>query len=171
MATLPLPDPTAPVPTLPTLSAEDARDVEALAAIALARGEDSPTLVQTYLRLSGRFSRRAFWLHGVLGLLGLGTVANMLLEIGGMAPDAAGRLVALLLAWPYIATTGKRLHDLGASAWWMLVNLVPVVGSVATLLAAGLLPGKHGDNRFGPDPRAVRERERLRRPAFVNSAH
>jgi uncharacterized membrane protein YhaH (DUF805 family) len=143
-------------------------DAGELLAIALARGADSPSLARLYLSARGRLARRAFWLHGVLGLLVMGLAAHMLLEIGGMSREAAGKLVTLALAWPYIAITGKRLHDLNRSAWWQLVNLVPVIGWLATLLTAGLMPGRPGANRFGPAPQAVRERERLG-PAFVNS--
>jgi uncharacterized membrane protein YhaH (DUF805 family) len=161
---------TSPAP-FPTSAAAARPDVDELVAIALARGEDSPTLVQTYLSIRGRFPRRSFWLHGVLGLIGIGAVASMLLEIADVDPELSSEIVALALAWPYIAITGKRLHDLNCSAWWLLANLVPGVGSVAMLLVAGLLPGRPADNRFGPDPRAVRERERLQRPAFVSSVH
>ena len=36
----------------------------------------------------------------------------------------------------------------------MLVNLVPAIGSLITLVANGFVPGTHGINRFGPDPLA-----------------
>ncbi|MDN6856703.1 DUF805 domain-containing protein [Pseudomonas sp. CAN2814] len=45
----------------------------------------------------------------------------------------------------------QRLHDIGWSGWLMLLNLVPVVGSVFPLLML-LIPGTSGPNRFGPPP-------------------
>lgn len=45
----------------------------------------------------------------------------------------------------------QRLHDIGWSGWLMLLNLVPVVGSVFPILML-LIPGNDGANRFGPPP-------------------
>lgn len=45
----------------------------------------------------------------------------------------------------------QRLHDIGWSGWLLLLNLVPVVGGVFSLLMF-LIPGSTGANRFGPPP-------------------
>jgi uncharacterized membrane protein YhaH (DUF805 family) len=45
----------------------------------------------------------------------------------------------------------RRLHDRDMSGWWLLLMLVPVIGSLA-LLVLYVLPGTPGPNRFGPDP-------------------
>ena len=45
----------------------------------------------------------------------------------------------------------QRLHDIGWSGWLMLLNIVPVVGSVFPLLMM-LIPGNDGANRYGPPP-------------------
>ncbi|WP_277052515.1 DUF805 domain-containing protein [Zestomonas thermotolerans] len=47
----------------------------------------------------------------------------------------------------------QRLHDIGWSGWLLLLNLVPVVGSVFSLLML-LMPGSVGANRYGPPPPA-----------------
>jgi uncharacterized membrane protein YhaH (DUF805 family) len=130
--------------------------VEELAAVALGRGGDALSLRQMYVEVNGRISRRMFWLHGVGTLLVAGVILNALMDIAGLEADVGGKLVNLILAWPYIAVSAKRLHDYNRSAWWMLVNLVPVVGSFVTLLANGCMRGRRGPNRFGPDPKAMR---------------
>jgi uncharacterized membrane protein YhaH (DUF805 family) len=126
--------------------------LDELVAIALAR--ERMTLRQLYLGLRGRVSRRVFWLHGVLALLLAAMLGNALMEIAGVRIELAGRLVNLLLAWPCIAVSVKRLHDYDFSGWWLLINLVPAVGSLITLIANGFVPGTPGANRFGPDPLA-----------------
>jgi uncharacterized membrane protein YhaH (DUF805 family) len=131
-----------------------------LAAVALGKGPDHPGLRWLYLGLEGRIPRRTFWLHGVLALLVVGFAGNAVFDIAGITTDNTDRLVNLLLAWPLIAISAKRLHDFNCSAWWMLVNLVPVIGSIATLLVNGLMPGTPGPNRYGPDP--------LRRPPVAH---
>ncbi|QRY81114.1 DUF805 domain-containing protein [Pseudomonas sp. PDNC002] len=45
----------------------------------------------------------------------------------------------------------QRLHDIGWSAWLLLLNLVPFIGSVFPLLML-LIPGTAGANRYGPPP-------------------
>ena len=40
------------------------------------------------------------------------------------------------------------------SAWWLLLGLIPVLGSLA-LLVIFCLRGTDGPNRFGPDPLAT----------------
>ncbi|MDP3814785.1 DUF805 domain-containing protein [Pseudomonas sp.] len=45
----------------------------------------------------------------------------------------------------------QRLHDIGWSGWLLLLNLVPVVGGVFSLLMF-IIPGSTEANRFGPPP-------------------
>jgi len=54
---------------------------------------------------------------------------------------------------PMLAVAVRRLHDNDKSAWWVLLSLVPVLGSIA-LIVLLCLPGTQGTNRFGPDPLA-----------------
>lgn len=46
----------------------------------------------------------------------------------------------------------RRWHDRDKSAWWLAINLVPVVGQLWALVENGLLAGTRGANRYGPDP-------------------
>jgi uncharacterized membrane protein YhaH (DUF805 family) len=132
----------------------DRMTLDELTALALGADPRRMTLPQLYLGLKGRIRRRTYWLHGVLSLLLAGVVLDGLLAIARVEADTANGLVSLLLLWPLIAVSAKRQHDFGFSAWWALIHFVPAVGSIVLLLADGLVPGTHGDNRFGPDPRA-----------------
>ncbi|HSI58419.1 MAG TPA: DUF805 domain-containing protein [Ideonella sp.] len=112
---------------------------------------------QIFLSPHGRISRRSFWLYGVLALLALAVVGIALLNIAGVRSDQAENFVNLLLAWPFIAISAKRWHDRDKSAWWVLVNLIPAIGSLWALIDNGFLRGTAGPNRFGEDPLRVRE--------------
>jgi uncharacterized membrane protein YhaH (DUF805 family) len=105
-----------------------------------------------FLSLHGRVSRREFWLWGVLALLGLALGLNALLGIVGVEPGLAEGLVNLLLVWPAVAVSVKRWHDRDKSGWWVLINLVPVIGWIWALVDNGFLRGTPGPNRFGDDP-------------------
>jgi uncharacterized membrane protein YhaH (DUF805 family) len=103
------------------------------------------TFAWFFLSLRGRVSRQEFW----LGYFGLVVVALLLVHalphadgaiyfLPGDTPDNEAwrsellgwpEFISLVLTWPFIAIYAKRLHDLGLSAWWLL--LIPVVTFVA----------------------------------------
>jgi uncharacterized membrane protein YhaH (DUF805 family) len=105
-----------------------------------------------YGRWKGRVSRRSFWLHGVVGLIGLGLLLRALLEIAGMSPDRADGVVSLVTLYLGAAVSAKRWQDRGRSPWWVLLLLVPVVGVIWTLLDNGFVRGTPGPNAYGPPP-------------------
>jgi uncharacterized membrane protein YhaH (DUF805 family) len=107
-----------------------------------------------YFGFAGRITRREFWLYGVLALLALAVFGHALLAIAGVAPRHAEALINLLLLWPALAVSVKRWHDRDKSGWWVLINLIPLVGTLWALVDNGFLRGTAGPNRFGPDPLA-----------------
>ena len=111
--------------------------------------------LRMFFSLRGRVSRQQFWLYGVLALLGVAVLAHALLAIAGMRARSAELLVNLLLVWPALAVSVKRWHDRGRSGWWVLINLVPVIGWLWALIDNGFVRGTPGPNRFGADPLAI----------------
>ena len=138
-----------------------ALSLDELTALALGADPQRMSLAQLYLGIAGRIPRRTYWLHGVLSLLLLGVVVNGLLAIARIDDDTAGKLVNLAFLWPLIAVSAKRQHDFNFSAWWVLIHFVPVVGSIILIIVDGMLPGTHGPNRFGVDPREALARARI----------
>jgi uncharacterized membrane protein YhaH (DUF805 family) len=100
----------------------------------------------------GRIGRRTWWLYGVVALIGLGFVGNALVRIAGFSTMVADSTVNLLLLWPALAVSIKRWHDRDKSGWWVLVNLIPLVGWLWALIENGFLRGTLGPNRFGDAP-------------------
>lgn len=107
----------------------------------------------------GRIPRDAFWAT-FLGIFVIVAAA------GGVMDAFAGTdgnspydniIVVLLLPcmWIGLATQVKRWHDRGHSGWRVLINAIPVIGSIWTLVELGFLKGTTGTNRFGPDPLQV----------------
>ena len=160
----------------PATARTDRPTLDELTALALGLDPRRMTPVQFYLGVRGRISLRAYWLKGLLVFWALGIVVSVLLEIARVDDAVAKRIFLAVFTWPYIAVVGKRLHDLGLPAWgvplglvaigWMLMQflgftvwaLLPRIVGVAIIggLVAGLVPGRRGANRYGPDPRAVR---------------
>jgi uncharacterized membrane protein YhaH (DUF805 family) len=130
-----------------------------------------------FLSLTGRIKRQEFSL-GYFGLLAVcGLLTRLLTEVAFF--NTKGRnwryeelmvalslpflLAILILIWPFVAITVKRLHDLNLSGWWVLLTLaIPfaakMIGiSPSILLLTGYVllasrPGSSGNNRFGIDP-------------------
>ena len=124
------------------------------------------TCLSKYVTISGRASRSEFWwfvLFVVLGqivfslidsALGLtGSSSTQVIEnavvAGRQSPLAALFSLAMLL--PLITAAGRRLHDRDMSAWWLLISLIPLIGSLI-LLVFYVMAGTPGHNRFGPPP-------------------
>lgn len=109
------------------------------------------TPAQILFGLHGRIPRKTWWLWGVAALLGVAFGGMLLLGIAGVSAEDASLLMNLLVLWPAIATSVKRWHDRDKSGWWVLINLVPVLGLIWVVVENGCLRGTVGPNRFGED--------------------
>lgn len=54
---------------------------------------------------------------------------------------------------PYRAVSVRRLHDRGRSAWFLLWNLLPVVGTLIVTITY-IFPSKYEENNYGLPPKA-----------------
>jgi uncharacterized membrane protein YhaH (DUF805 family) len=94
------------------------------------------------------------------------TLMSMSLITGGLFGAVA--FVAFLVV--SIQIGAQRLHDAGWSAWLLLLNLVPFVGSVFPFLMMAV-PGNTGPNQYGapqpPNSRGVKIIAALWVPAMI----
>lgn len=76
-------------------------------------------------------------------------MASMTLSdvLGGLLVVVA--VIALVVISIFIGV--QRLHDIGWSGWLLLLNLIPAVGSIFSLVML-FAPGTEGANRFGSPP-------------------
>ncbi len=95
-----------------------------------------------YTDFNGRAARPEFWWF-FLFQIGVYLVASL---IHGLVYWLA--VAALLL--PGLAVGARRLHDIGKSAWWLLLAVVPIIGLVLLYFAAQ--PSQAGGNEYGPQP-------------------
>jgi uncharacterized membrane protein YhaH (DUF805 family) len=113
--------------------------------------------LKRYADFSGRSRRKEYWMF-VLGVF----IAAILLSIvegatgmSGMIGGAYGPLTAIFflgILVPSIAVQVRRFHDQDKSGWFVLLALIPILGSLAIFIFM-CLSGTHGPNRFGPDPK------------------
>ena len=95
---------------------------------------------------NGRVGRGAYWGLFVASLILFGALggASIMSMLSGADPTAAAGgmstamvVASLLFLWPALAIQAKRWHDVDKSAWWILINLVPVVGGLIALVFNG----------------------------------
>lgn len=63
-------------------------------------------------------------------------------------------IYALATLVPVLSLCARRLHDLNRTAWWLLILLIPVIGSMVIYIFAAL-KGQQGTNKYGPAPTTV----------------
>lgn len=110
-----------------------------------------------YADFTGRAHRREFWIF-VLGNVLISVVLYMVdaalgLRLGGDVDDwgILQVLFALFILVPGLAVGARRLHDIGRSGWWQLINFVPFIGGLV-LIVLWALKGHADANRFGAPP-------------------
>lgn len=105
-------------------------------------------LTEKYAGFEGRASRSEYWWFVLFYVIAF-VVATILDQIWGFPLLAV--LLWLALIVPSIAATARRLHDTNRSGWWILISLVPFVGSII-LLVFVLMPSDPQANQFGAAP-------------------
>lgn len=113
-----------------------------------------------YATFSGRSRRSEYWWFALF---------NLLVSLVGAGVDAAlGRpliqfVVALALLLPNLAVLVRRLHDTNRSGWWVLIGLIPLVGSIVLIVFAAQ-DSQPGTNRFGDSPKGAPQPDGLVAP-------
>ncbi|MFM4962194.1 DUF805 domain-containing protein [Aeromonas bivalvium] len=108
-------------------------------------------VLKKYAVFAGRARRKEYWMF-VLCNLGIALLLGLLGQLIGLKEQIAN-LYSLLVLLPSLAVGARRLHDTDRSGWWLLINLIPIVGTLVFLYFM-VCEGQAGPNRFGEDPKA-----------------
>jgi uncharacterized membrane protein YhaH (DUF805 family) len=97
----------------------------------------------------GRINRELFWaFFGPLVVLLVCAELSTNTGNPGQMNDVS-LVITLVTLWPSLAIQAKGWHDTDRSAWWILINFVPVIGGIWALVVTGFFSGTSGQNRFG----------------------
>lgn len=104
------------------------------------------TCLRKYATFEGRASRSEFWWFMLFFVLAI-IIPSIISEI-------AANIIALALLVPNLAVSARRLHDIKKSGWFLLLGLIPIIGSII-LLVWSIQKSDPNDNEYGPVPAEV----------------
>lgn len=122
----------------------------------------------------GRINRKKMWLAFLIHLVAAGLVGLVMSILWTVIPGSVGEdgtyhvegtasipyfvvgIAYLVFAvWSGLAVAVKRVHDRNKSGWFLLIQLIPMIGAIWYFIEAFILKGTNGPNRFGEDPLAA----------------
>ena len=115
-------------------------------------------LLWLFFRFSGRVSRAAYFLAGLL----LAIIQAFLLYRFTLVAEGTSEsqtwatafwVVMLVSLWANVALSVKRLHDIGKPGIIAAALFIPVI-SIIAFIALCLIPGNPGPNQYGRHPNA-----------------
>ena len=93
-------------------------------------------MLKQYVISGGQVPQRESWLFMlfvfILGILG-GVLSLVEIRVGGPGFVVLIGSCGLFVLIPSIATSVSRLHDANRSGWWLLISLIPLIGSMILL--------------------------------------
>ncbi len=109
-----------------------------------------------YVVFSGRARRSEYWYFTLF----IALLMLCIMFVGALfvaADDTGGpiiliALIVIVTIWlflPSLSVSVRRFHDIGLSGWFVLVQLIPYIGTII-LLVMMLMPSEKDRNRFGP---------------------
>ena len=95
-------------------------------------------VLKKYATFSGRARRKEYWMFVLFNII-FSIVATILDGvIGTRDPDTGygiiNGLYSLAVLLPSLAVVVRRLHDIGKSGWWLLIALIPIIGTIWLLV-------------------------------------
>jgi uncharacterized membrane protein YhaH (DUF805 family) len=111
-------------------------------------------VLTNYAGFSGRARRAEYWMYTLVSSVIVLVLAILAAATGSSFITLLMVVYELAVLVPTLAVFVRRLHDIGMSAWWILIGLVPLVGHIV-LFVFSVLPGNQGPNRYGDDPKGA----------------
>ena len=110
------------------------------------------SVLKKYAVFSGRAQRAEYWYFVLFNM-----IIGIVLGIIGGGIDSSGilsRIYPLAVLIPSIAVSVRRLHDTNHSGWWLLINLLPLIGTII-LVVFLVRDSQPGQNQYGPNPKGM----------------
>lgn len=107
-------------------------------------------VLKNYAVFNGRARRTEYWMFFLFNAI-ITIILSFLQSFADLGTVLTG-IYGLLTLLPNLAVGARRLHDSGKSGWWLLIGLIPFIGTII-LIVFFCLDSEEGDNRFGASPK------------------
>lgn len=120
--------------------------------------------LRNYAVFNGRARRKEYWMFTLLNIIFaifamvidhvLGTTITMHIGVVpiGLPYGYIYIFYCLAVFIPGLAVSVRRLHDIGKSGWFILINFIPIAGIIWYLVLL-CTNGVAGTNKYGVDPK------------------
>jgi len=113
--------------------------------------------LKKYAVFTGRARRKEYWMFVLFSFI-ITFALGFIEGIVGIGPENVSVLASiygLAVLIPSLAVSVRRLHDTNRSGWWLLIGLVPLIGTIV-LLVFMVQDGQPGENQYEPNLKASR---------------
>ncbi|MEJ2399522.1 MAG: DUF805 domain-containing protein, partial [Gammaproteobacteria bacterium] len=90
-----------------------------------------------YIDFSGRARRKEFWYFTLFNFIVTAVLVIIDVSMAGASQKATfgmlSMIYALVVLLPSLGVSVRRLHDIDRSGWWLLIGLVPLIGTIVLL--------------------------------------
>ncbi|NLA62280.1 MAG: DUF805 domain-containing protein [Bacteroidales bacterium] len=109
-------------------------------------------ITNKYAQFNGRANKAEFWQYILVYILisiALSLLMSIFARVGvlRMLFWFVNLIVMLALIIPSLAVGVRRMHDIGKDGMWVLINLIPLVGTIWFIVLA-VQDSEPGANRF-----------------------
>ena len=117
-------------------------------------------VLKKYAEFGGRARRKEYWYFTLFNFLAFFVLTFIDGVIGSFNSEVGIGLLAgvysLAILTPAIAVSVRRLHDTNRSGWWLLIELIPVIGAIVLFIFM-VQDSQQGDNQYGLNPKPDNE--------------
>ena len=107
-----------------------------------------------YVGFKGRARRSEYWYFALFQLI-VAVVLSVLANLtSSMIFSGLSGLFSLACLLPGLAVAIRRLHDINKSGWFVLIGLIPVIGTIL-LIVWFCKDSDPGENQYGPNPKGM----------------
>jgi uncharacterized membrane protein YhaH (DUF805 family) len=109
-------------------------------------------VLKKYAVFSGRARRKEYWMFALFNFIFslVLTIIDFLLGIGNWA--VLSMIYSLAVLIPGLAVAFRRLHDTNRTGWWILINLIPIIGGIIFFIFT-VSDSDSVNNQYGPNPK------------------
>jgi len=113
---------------------------------------------KNYAVFRGRAGLKEYWCFALFNIIINLCLALVDSKTGNLAAEARlglfGTIYNVVILIPTIAVSVRRLHDTNRKGWWVLLGLIPIIGTII-LLVYLVQDSDPGENRYGRCPRGL----------------